>query len=285
MPTVIQFRGAAQLTKRLEKAPRGIIHVRNIGPDDFERWDARREQNHQVHKRVFLYRADTRLLIITNPTNTQVLVHVGLGEAIDHQRYEMGLGGLRGGVTLLGASQFQERDERGRLLSASEGDVTYAPYPPRRGRHLWPTVVIQAGYLYNWSLLHDKAKWWFDKSKGDVKIVILVKPEIEERRITIEQWKLRQHNPPRLGATTTRASSRNAGVPVCVQKICIMRHGETEPNDNPGDEELYKVIYGGQLCLKFEDFWLRTPFGQETDIIVDDKELRRFAARYWEEFS
>ncbi|KAK3945269.1 hypothetical protein QBC46DRAFT_403480 [Diplogelasinospora grovesii] len=56
--------------------------------------------------------------------------------------------------------------------SAGEGDSSRKPGSERPSPTGWPTLVIEAGYPQSMRKLRQKARWWFEASNFDVKIVL-----------------------------------------------------------------------------------------------------------------
>jgi hypothetical protein len=189
--------------------------------------------------------------------------------------------GLRGEFYRVGSTTFEEKDANGNITSGGEGDSSRKPRSVRKGEDQYPTLVIEAGWTQTLPKLREKARWWFTKSRGDVKIVLLVKSSPGSNNITIEKWKIVQA-PPRHGATTTRAAA-SMQAPQCVHTIKISQAagiGNADPNRfNPGSY----VVTGGPLRLEFADVFLRQPIPPgERDLVLDDTILREYAAYFWE---
>jgi hypothetical protein len=83
--------------------------------------------------------------------------------------------GLKWEFKSVGSSTFQDKDADGNIISEGEGDSSRKPKSMRTDKHQYPTLVIQAGWTQTLEKLRQKAEWWFAKSGGDVKIVLLVK--------------------------------------------------------------------------------------------------------------
>ncbi|KAN0076359.1 hypothetical protein V8E54_006501 [Elaphomyces granulatus] len=120
-----------------------------------------------------------------------------------------------------------------------------------RGRFWAPTAIDEA----------SKALLWFEKSVGDVKIVVLARIFKPTQLITLEIWKIvpipDDAARVRPGAMTTRAYlNYPQNDPQCVQTITIRRLPGTDPTQfNPS---AYSV-QGGPLRLQFRDLFLRDP--------------------------
>ena len=77
--------------------------------------------------------------------------------------------------------------ESGNPLWRLEGDSKRKPNS-FRGENSFPTLVIEAGKYQMWANLRSKARLWFEESRGDVRIIILVKIVDNSNTIRIEKW-------------------------------------------------------------------------------------------------
>jgi hypothetical protein len=140
--------------------------------------------------------------------------------------------------------------------------------------------VIEAGWSQTLQKLREKARWWFDKSNRDVRVVLLIRASPGSSHIWIEKWKLTPA-PSRQGATTTRAATATAMTPQCVHVVEIARAAGIE-NTHPNrfDPASY-VVTGGSLQLEFIDIFLRQPIPPgERDLIITNTTLQRYAADF-----
>ncbi|OJJ35063.1 hypothetical protein ASPWEDRAFT_40195 [Aspergillus wentii DTO 134E9] len=101
----------------------------------------------------------------------------------------------------------------------------------------WPTLVIEAGVNKSLPRLREAARWWFDSSSGDVRIVLLVGVD-KMREVIIEKWQF-------------------DGQPYCAQVVVI----------NP-------IYITGPLLLHFQPLMDRPPVRNETDLVLDTQALR-----------
>jgi hypothetical protein len=148
----------------------------------------------------------------------------------------------------------------------------------RPNEHQYPTLVIEAGWSQTLQKLREKARWWFDKSNIDVKIVLLVKSYPGRNHIRIEKWKLAQATSHQ-GATTTRAAATMT--PQCVHVVEIARAaGINDTHPNRFDPASY-VVTGGPLQLEFIDIFLRQPIPPERDLIIGNTTLQEYVADLW----
>jgi hypothetical protein len=146
----------------------------------------------------------------------------------------------------------------------------------RTDKHQYPTLVIEAGWTQTLEKLRQKAEWWFAKSGGDVKIVLLVKSSPRSNHIWIEKWKLAPAA-SRRGATTTRVAATMT--PQCIHVVEIAQaNGIDNAHPNRFDPASY-IVTSGPLKLEFIDIFLRQPIlPGEGDLILDDTSLQVYAA-------
>ena len=216
-------------------------------------------------------------MIITIPIGKHEGLHGGLDDSLYLDAVSMG---LRREFVRVGSKTYKDKDVNGNIISEGEGDSCRKPKSARAGEHHYPTLVIEAGWTQTLQELREKARWWFDKSKGDVKIVLLVKSFPISNCIRIEKWKLGPIT-SRQGATTTRAAT--AMTPQCVHVVEIARAtGINNGHPNQFDPASY-VVTGGPLQLEFIDIFLRQPIPPgERDLILGNTTLQEYAADLWE---
>ena len=215
-------------------------------------------------------------MIITIPTAEHEGLHRGLDDSLRDDAVSIGLG-LE--FVCVGSTTFKDKDANGNIISEGEGDSCRKPKSMRTNKLQYPTLVIEAGWSQTLQKLREKASWWFDKSKGDVKIVLLVKSSPGSNHIRIEKWKLAPAA-SRQGATTTRAAA--AMTPQCAHVVEIaLAAGINNGHPNQFDPAFY-VVTGGSLQLEFIDIFLRQPIPPgERDLILGNTTLQEYAADFW----
>jgi len=216
-------------------------------------------------------------MVITIPTSEHEGLHRGLDLCFYDDAVSMG---LRREFVCVGSTTFMDRDANGNITSEGEGDSCRKPKSMRTNKDQYPTLVIEAGWSQTPQSLREKARWWFDKSNGDVKIVLLVKMSPRSNHIRLEKWKLAPAT-SREGATTTRAAATMT--PRCVHVVEIARAaGIDDAHPNRFDPASY-VVTGGPLQLEFIDIFLRQPIPPgERDLIIGNTTLQEYAADFWE---
>ncbi|KAM7202853.1 hypothetical protein V8F33_002511, partial [Rhypophila sp. PSN 637] len=68
-----------------------------------------------------------------------------------------------------------------------ESDSAGGPILELYGRDKWPTPVVQTRYLESIGYLRRDMQRWFELSKHDVKIVLLIQWDRRRQRIVVER--------------------------------------------------------------------------------------------------
>lgn len=138
-----------------------------------------------------------------------------------------------------------------------EPDAAWGPRPPPHGCSRRPTVVVETAITETRAKLLRDVSQWLDPTHGLAKVVLALKADRRQPKITIQRW---QHN------------STNSGIEA-VQTIEIMESSE-------GDKVTVK---GGPLLIPFRLFFLRPAEPpREKDIIIDEQQLKKIADLIWD---
>jgi len=159
-----------------------------------------------------------------------------------------------------------------------QGDDIFLP-PPRQGLHgqppSWPTLVIESGVSESLPKLHDDVKWWFENSRGEVRIVIVMAIRRASRTIIFEQWQLAPPGQPVTPAVIQNLQQMSPPpIPPLVQQPPVNQHryiAQTvtiTPTTATGDVP---------ISLSFQAIFDRLPNGNETDILFNAQTLVSFA--------
>lgn len=183
----------------------------------------------------------------------------------------------------LGATEYKQLDPSGALRTMGEGDSVLKPISKRRSGKDFPTLVVEAGHTQIWPSLRTKARWWFEHSKRDVKVVLLTKADMASTQIKIEKWKAVETMPTWEGRVTTQ--SETTFEPVCLTTIEITRRAGIGNNDSRRFAPTSYGVTGGPLRLEFEDLFLRRPAQGEHDIVLGTADLQDYAVLVWKAFS
>lgn len=264
--STILFTTIAQLFREVNRSTGDALIVKSISPEAFSQLEKARERNGRKI-RFSLYDPETQTLIITIPHGPHEALHSAL--YITEIFFEIGQIGLRYNWKHTSSKLFLPRGSNGGRRG--EGDSGGGPNPERRDPHTFPTLVIEAGYSQSLRSLRQKARFWFDISNHDIKIVILAKLYRNRGIIILEKW---QEGPshPRSGATTTRSMPPLEAS--CYQTIVI-----TKIDGNPPTFQ----VTSGDLVLSFRLLFLREPRQGESDIIVTVPKLQLYAEEVWTE--
>lgn len=227
--------------------------------------------------RVWLYTADTERLVL----KMIIKSHEGLHKFLDGCFLLVASSiGLVRELVPINSGIFIQKDADGKIISAGEGDSCRKPRLLRPEPHQYPTLVIEAGWTQSLPELQEKARLWFAASRGDVKIVILVKAFPGLNKIMIEKWTMVEK------ATATQEAPMTATtikIPQCVRKIQIFR--ATHINDGHPDQFLagsYEVEWG-YLGIEFKYVFLqRATRSSEKHLILREAILEEFAADFWQ---
>ncbi|RFU32773.1 hypothetical protein B7463_g3538, partial [Scytalidium lignicola] len=276
-PIDFQYSGVRHLLQCITNIQDDAVAVKGVTPEQFTQLRSEFEEKGRKF-RLSLFLADIKLVIITIPTPYHEAMHARLGHRIYAKAIVMR---LKNEFIPVAVSTYDQRDAAGNITSSGESDSSYKPEPLRPTVHHYPTLIIQSGYTQSWNSLRTKGRWWFEVSKHDVKIVLLVRLDEVRQEITIERWKEVQHAPQQLGQ---QISAHTAVEPRCVQNITISRApriGFNNPNRfNPTS---YQVV-NAPLRLDFIDLMLRPPIAPEADIILGVADLQEFAAGVWRNY-
>lgn len=130
----------------------------------------------------------------------------------------------------------------------------------------WPTLVVESGVFESLDRLREDAKWWFSRSYGDVRMVLVVVANKPRGLLRVEKWQLmpREVNlgevsggdlKPEMGQQTVDIQR-----PVMAQSVTVSPDAVVE-----GDS---------QIVLDFRAMFNRAPRGRrETDVEIDARAL------------
>jgi hypothetical protein len=251
----------ANLLKFLDSTTAETIVVEGISSATFSKIS----KNKQFIKRDprVIFDGETETLTFTLPSVRHEALHRLLDEAIFIELLSLA---LRREFVTVGSATYSECDANGDPLWRLEGDSKRKPNS-FRGENAFPTLVIEAGMSQRWASLRSKARLWFEKSRGDVRIVLLIRIVDNSNTIWIEKWI----------STRTRSRTERVSLGVRDREIQILQ----TPGSNPYDAASYNVV-GGPLSLEFNELMLRPPGSGERDLVIDDAGLREYAATFWE---
>ncbi|KAK3358636.1 hypothetical protein B0T24DRAFT_540311 [Lasiosphaeria ovina] len=247
-PPTVRFTNTQDLFDIINSTTGDFLTVTNI----------RRRNGQKKRCRKFRFRrynANSRILIITIPTDIHEVLHLGLYTPYLRSTTEESWKNI-------GSARFRA-DQGHPGGDGAEGDSTGGPWPERAGAGNWPTLVIESGYSETLPELYKDMQWWFRTSNHEVKIVILAKFDDQQHHILLEKWEEEISSPQ--GAITRMKR----------QSITITRDETTNPVS-------YNVTRGA-LVLGFRLLFLRDPGPQEGDFVLSIQDLQLYVEKVWAE--
>ncbi|GFF30573.1 hypothetical protein IFM51744_01179 [Aspergillus udagawae] len=170
----------------------------------------------------------------------------------------------------IGATRYRPANNNGK-----EGDQAFTP-PSRqvtqgqtRG---WPTLVVEVGVSESMPKLRSDAKFWFNNSNGQTRIVILI--SAKRNRVTFEKWMLMPPNAPNPAPPAYVATLRSRPV-----------HRPPLVNQPAANQQLYSAqevvitptgMTGAPMILPFRALFDRAPTANETDVTITAQNFREF---------
>ena len=126
----------------------------------------------------------------------------------------------------------------------------------------WPTLVVESGVFESLYRLREDAKWWFSRSYGDVRIVLVVVADKPGGLLKVEKWQLMPRGEVSIGADLKPEMGQQTvdiQRPVMAQSVTV---------------SLDSVVEGdSQIVLDFRAMFNRAPRGRETDVEIDARAL------------
>ena len=221
--------------------------------------DKHREQTRSKVR--FAYFPDIATLIIKIPTSIHEQAHLSLAMKLVRLTARMGVGEsefVPYGATTMKSENYSQPSQK-------EGDSTFRNKLIRQGDNAWPSLVIEAGNTESLPHLRSDAKWWIETSKGEVRIVVLIKVDKLKKSIAILKYIPR----PRPMAYP---NTRNAPTMVPVESATITIDQSVTPSQ----------IQEAPLTLEFDQVFSRQPNPpNERDFILTAADLDEWAALLW----
>ena len=147
---------------------------------------------------------------------------------------------------------------------SKEGDSALKPLNMRPRGADWPTIVLESGWSESLTKLRRDAHIWLERSRGDVKIVLLFSISRTARTIIIEKW---ENGPVPANRPATRSITTQT--PTQIQAITIDSNNVT----------------GAPLTLEFRKIFLRQALPpMEHDFTFTAQDLSAFATNFWAGF-
>jgi hypothetical protein len=152
-----------------------------------------------------------------------------------------------------------------------QGDRTLLPWSrcsPQVQPCAWPTLVIETGVPDSLLRLRQNAKWWFNNSKGDVRIVLIV--IMSKANFRLEKWQLAPPGSPQplTSEYMNFLRSSTAHVPLIQQD---------KSTQQPFPAQVIEVTpsgpIGAPLVLPFNAMYDEPARPGEGDIFIGSEEL------------
>lgn len=120
----------------------------------------------------------------------------------------------------------------------------------------WPTLVVESGVFESLDRLREDAKWWFSRSYGDVRIVLVVVADKPGALLRVEKWQLMPREVG-LGGLKPEMGQQTVDIqrPVMAQSVTVSPDAVVEGES--------------QIVLDFRAMFNRAPRGKETDVEID----------------
>lgn len=139
----------------------------------------------------------------------------------------------------------------------------------------YPTLVVETGVTESLARLRGDALWWFAKSQGDTRMVLITSVRRATRTILMEVWQLASPGMPRITRSIIDQFRSNNPLPmppmvrqpaVSQQAYCIKELIITPT-----------TVVGAPLILPFQAIFDRPPVGNEQDIVLNAAALMSIA--------
>jgi hypothetical protein len=215
----------------------------------------RARENGKIDRGVRLtHYVDWDILILKVPTAKHERSHRKFSQKLTIRAAMMG---LEDEFDSLGATTFKTP------RVSKEGDSAFKPLSIRPYDTDWPTIVLESGWSESLARLRIDAHNWLEKSKGDVKIVLLISISRTTRTMIIEKW---ENRPVPANRPATRSNATQ--IPTKIQAITI------DSNSNTAN--------GAPLTLEFRNIFLRQAVPPlEHDFTFTGQDLLAFATVFW----
>jgi hypothetical protein len=142
----------------------------------------------------------------------------------------------------------------------------------------WPTFVIETGVSESLPRLREDARWWFNNSGGEVRMVLVI--SIKQTKVEFELWQLA---PPNAPCPLTRVyidSLRQRHLPPLIQQAAgtqqIYSHHEVDVTSSgvAGAPQ----VHNAPMVLPFQALFNRPPGLTEGDLVLRDQDFKDIVA-------
>lgn len=238
----------SQQAKTLEedKAQFQFCKITGVPKTAFENLD----ENGIAGGRIFYDFQTQDLIVKLIPIAALEYAHTNLMSGISNRIIALGVPPNE--LCILGAST-----QKGEF-AARQADSSFKPTPERRGENDCASLMIECGLSQSLPDLRAAANWWLSNTQGQVRVVIVVSVDLQNKCVFLEIWKMVLSSGTETGAgTRARTSSPFPSAIASVTVSC---------NQNA-------YIASGELRLDLYDIMLRYPVRGATQITFTPAEL------------
>lgn len=147
--------------------------------------------------------------------------------------------------------------------AARQGDSSFKPIPERRHESDRATLVIECGLSQSLPDLRAAANWWLSNTQGQVRVVMVVSVDLQNKCVFLEIWKMVLSAGTGAGAGTRARTS--SPFPNAINSVTITCNRNA-------------FTASGELRLDLYDIMLRYPVRGATQINFTPAELAQWVA-------
>lgn len=138
----------------------------------------------------------------------------------------------------------------------------------------WPTFVIETGVSESLPRLREDARWWFNNSNGEVRMVLII--SIKKAKVEFELWQLAPPNSPRPLTGAYVNSLRQRRLPPLVQQAAGTQqtYSHYEVDVISSGVAGAPRIHNAPMVLPFEALYNRPPGPAEGDLVLSEQDFK-----------
>jgi hypothetical protein len=140
----------------------------------------------------------------------------------------------------------------------------------------WPTLVIETGVSESLPRLREDARWWFNNSGGEVRMVLVI--SIKQTKVEFELWQLAPANAPRPLTRACIDFLRQQRLPPLIRQAAVTQqlYSHHEVDVTSSGVAGAPRVGNAPMVLPFEALYNRPPGVTESDLVLSDQDFRRF---------